>query len=251
MNSQPEDESKQPDFSYSQPEESNATPKIEIPEIQPSEPEQKLGEPGKETREAEEMEIPQEEVEEIEEMGPSRGRRFLRWVLGILILMGIGFLAAILLFYVPMRDQANNLRVELNQSEQRIEALNQTIDQREQRIQDLQSLETRNQELEAELQQTNLHIAILQARNDVAAARLALNEDTVAQARIALSKTSDTLDSIASLLPANQRDVVTSMQQRLDLALSGIENDQYAASSDLDVLATNLTELENTLFTSR
>lgn len=251
MNNHSEDENKKPDFSYPQPEESNNTPKIETPEIQAPETEQKLGEAEKETGEAGEMEIPREEVEEIETGGPSRGRRFLRWVLGILILMGIGFLAAILLFYVPMRNQANGLRTELDQSEQRIETLNQTIDQREQRIQNLQSLEKRNQDLEAELQQARLHIAILQARNDVAAARLSLNEDNVAQARIALSQTSDTLDNIANLLPANQRDVVTSMQQRLDLALSGIENDQYAASSDLDVLATNLTELENTLFTSR
>ena len=251
MNNHPPDEDKQPDFSSSQPGESDSTPKIETPEIETPQPEQKLGEAEIETGPAAEIETPREEVEEVEEGRPSRGRRFLRWVLGILILMGLGFLAAILLFYVPMRDRANNLRSDLSQSEQRIETLNQTIDQREQRIQDLQSLETRNQELEGELQQANLHVAILQARNDIASARLALSEDNVAQARIALSNTSGALDKIASLLPANQRDVVTSMQQRLDLALNGIENDQYAASSDLDVLATNLTELENRLFTSR
>jgi hypothetical protein len=251
MNDHPPDEEKQTDLPDSQVEQPESTANIETPEIETPQPEHGVSETEGESVEAAEIETPREEVEAVEESRPTRGRRFLRWALGILILMGIGFLAAILLFYVPMRDRVNNLQLELNQSEQRIESLTQTIDQREQRIQELQALETRNQELEGQLQQANLHVAILQARNDVASARLALSEDNVAQARIALSNTSGTLDKIASLLPANQRDVVTTMQQRLDLALSGIENDQYAASSDLDVLATNLTELENRLFTTR
>ncbi len=41
------------------------------------------------------------------------------------------------------------------------------------------------------------------------------------------------------------------MQSRLALALSGVEDDPFAAQSDLEVLANNLVKLENTYFVSR
>ena len=37
------------------------------------------------------------------------------------------------------------------------------------------------------------------------------------------------------------------MQQRLKLAMDGLEDDPYAAQSDLDVLTTNLLQYENSL----
>jgi hypothetical protein len=50
------------------------------------------------------------------------------------------------------------------------------------------------------------------------------------------------------LLEPNQREVVSKMKDRLDLAVNGIDTNTYAALSDLDVLYNDLIKLENTLF---
>jgi hypothetical protein len=75
-----------------------------------------------------------------------------------------------------------------------------------------------------------------------------LKEDDNAQALVILDKTDQTLDTIGRLLEPAQRDVVASMTQRLELVMSEIDDDPYAAESDLDVLATNLLQLEDALF---
>jgi hypothetical protein len=94
-----------------------------------------------------------------------------------------------------------------------------------------------------------LHIAILSARADVVTAQLALAKKDPAKARVALNRTPKTLETMLSQLPADQKKVVTDMQARLKLAISEIENNQYAADSDLDVLGTSLLEMENAYFT--
>jgi len=93
-----------------------------------------------------------------------------------------------------------------------------------------------------------LHIAILDARLDVSNALLALAVDDPARARVSLDKTGQALAKVSSLLPEDQRGMVTSMEQRLELVLEEMEGDPYAAQSDLDVLAKSLLELEDALF---
>ncbi|MBE9524806.1 MAG: hypothetical protein IMY76_06880, partial [Chloroflexi bacterium] len=70
-------------------------------------------------------------------------------------------------------------------------------------------------------------------------------------ALLALEKTDETLALIKSLLPVEQRDVVVAMEQRLELVLTEIAEDPYAAGSDLNVLATSLLQLEDATFGSR
>ena len=50
------------------------------------------------------------------------------------------------------------------------------------------------------------------------------------------------------MLNADQRDVVTSMEQRLELVVGELDEDTAAAEMDLEVLSAKLTSLENTLF---
>jgi hypothetical protein len=96
-----------------------------------------------------------------------------------------------------------------------------------------------------------LHIAVLNARVDVANARLMIAEDNAAGAQLALAKTAETLTLITSLMPVAQRDVVAPMEQRLELILTEIAENPYAAGSDLNVLSTDLLQLEDATFGSR
>jgi len=198
---------------------------------------------------------------ESEEEAPkeeSKVRRFfrllLRWTLGLLIVFGFGFLTAVYLLYRPEvqgnRELQNQIQSEQQAAEEQFAGLESEITALEGQIDDLNPLAVENEELLAAQGEFELHIAILDARVDVSNALLALAVDDPARARVSLDRTGEALATVSGLLPADQRAMVTSMEQRLELVLGEMEDDPYAAQSDLDVLSKSLLELEDALFGS-
>lgn len=179
-------------------------------------------------------------------------RHGIRWTVGVLIIFGLGLLAGIFLLYRPALQEAENTALkfsgELDTAKQRITELEDKISNLNNEITSLQPLREKNQELVAENQRLRLHIAILDARVDVSNAQLALEADDNAQARVMLNQTSQTLIEIHELLNTEQKDVVDDLKQRLDLVMDELDDDPFAAKSDLDVLETKLLQLEDALF---
>jgi len=175
-------------------------------------------------------------------------RKLIRWSAGLLIVFGLGLILGIFVLYRPATQDIKQVDNDLSAANTQIEDLKSEMSELEARIDYLQSLEDDNNRLLAEQTAFNLHVAILDARVDVANAVLALQEEDTAQARIILDKTSGTLDTISTLLEPELQDAVTAMKQRMELVMSEMEADPYAAQSDLDVLATKLLELEDGLF---
>ena len=204
-----------------------------VPEIPPSEPA-----PAESVAEEKATEQKPEPVK----AGPGFWTLALRWTLGFLIVFGFGVLLVTFVFYIPLRQQTFEHSTELMSATKQISSLQDQIN-------NLQSLDTKNKELQKELDQANLHIALLEARSDIATAQLAMANNDPASAQVTLTKTPQTLDRIANLLPPDQRDVIHSMQERLKLAMGELKENSYAAQSDLDVLSTGLVKLENSLFT--
>lgn len=201
---------------------------------------------------------PESEPEKSKKEGRVRRffRNLLRWTLSILILFGIGFLVAVFVLYRPevasyqsQLDQAKtDLVVAQDQlSASRTEYENQIADL-ENQVATLTPLAVDNEGLLAMQDGYLLQIAVLDARLDVANAQLAIGGDDTARARVMLTRTADTLKTIGELLPENQKDVAASMEQRLTLVLDELEDDPFAAQSDLDVLEKSLLELEDALF---
>lgn len=169
--------------------------------------------------------------------------RFLRGLLIVLILFGFGALLVLFTLYLPARtslSEANKRLIQFSsKSATDMEAANQKIDS-------LSSLETANKELKAELDQARLEPELLRARLDVATALLALANKDPGGAKTALAKTPDTLKALQNLLPQDKQGRVNDMLSRLKLVLAELDKDDYAAQSDLDVLANMLLDLENT-----
>lgn len=170
-------------------------------------------------------------------------RRALRWLVGLLIVFGLGVLAAVVLLYLPARQQIQAAEAETGQLQQQVSAL-------ETQIAELSELENANQEILAEAERTQLHVHLLSARTDVTSALLALAQRDPARARAALSKTSDTLAALGEMLEPGQQKLASDMQERLKLALEEISENSFAAQSDLGVLMNGLLELENAYFAS-
>lgn len=188
------------------------------------------------------------ELEQPAKVPESRLQRFarlsIRWLAGLLIVFALGVLATVFVLLQPARQDLSQTRTELEQANQRITELETEVDR-------LSTFERSNQKLSEDLDKANLHITILRALSDVNAARLALAMDDPASARVHLTNTDQTLQELEGLVEANSQELVLSMQDRLELALSEIGDDGFAAQSDLGVLATNLVQLENTYFTSQ
>lgn len=176
----------------------------------------------------------------------TRLQRFLRlsirWLAGFLIVFALGILATVFVLYRPATEQLSRVRTDLQQSQQQLLQLESQVSQ-------LKGLEAENKALQDQLDKANLHIRILSALSDVNAARLDVANDDIPSARVNLTNTPDTLKELENLVGTNQKDAVTAMQNRLDLALGEMDSDSFAALSDLKVLATNLVQLENTFFT--
>lgn len=210
--------------------------------------------PGGLTSEPGKTAPPQEPLPSKPPKEESRTRRFFvrafRWLLGFLIVFGLGMIFAIQLFYNPLQDNLHAKVTELNQAQQDITSLQGQISSLENRIAGLEALETKNQELQQAVNIARLHTLILSAQADVAMARLALVEEDITRARLQLNNTSETLDEIEKLVTSDQQQWVQDMRDRLDLALSEMDETTYAAILDLEVLATRLLELENAYFTS-
>ena len=176
----------------------------------------------------------------------------IRWIFGLLIVFALGFLSAVMLLYVPQRDEKSQILSSLAIAEEKVTSLENEIIVLENQIEDQKTkqteLESELEELKEERKKSDIHLLILSTSADVNAARVALLTDDVAKVSVHLSNTKDTLENLVGLVNPEQVDNVTAMINRLTLVLDEMEDDPTTALHDLEVLANNLTTLENTLF---
>ena len=110
------------------------------------------------------------------------------------------------------------------------------------------TLQTSNETLQKDLDSALLHNFALKALAGVRGASLAAATDDYAGARLSLIQASDSLDNLSSLLGANQKDVLTAMQQSAAQALTKLKINLTSAQLELDQLTNNLVQLEDNLF---
>jgi septal ring factor EnvC (AmiA/AmiB activator) len=186
-------------------------------------------------------------------------RKFIRWTFGLLIVFGLGYLTAIFTIYTPKVDELDqsgknldNAQSTIIELESEINAQQNEIDRLDGQINDLKTeisnLETENQAFVEEQIGFHLQIALLKTRSDVISAQVELYQENPAQARLLLDSASQNLAMIESLLPDDLKDVVSPLQNRLELAVGEIEDDPETAIADLAILAGDLLEIENALF---
>jgi cytoskeletal protein RodZ len=166
-------------------------------------------------------------------------RTALRWVIGLLIVFFLGVIAMYLVLYRPLEQKVTEITSERDQAQQTVKNLQGQLDS-------LTPLSAQNKTLQEQLSKSELHVSILSAEANINAAQVALLNSKPADARLVLNKTVITLKTLQGMLPPDQQKVVTDMQNRLNLALSELDNNKFAAQSDLNVLVTSLLQLENT-----
>lgn len=165
-------------------------------------------------------------------------RGALRWLLVALLAFGLGALIIAFAFYFPARQILDTAKADL-------ESANATIAEKTAQIATLQA---DNATLQADLDSATLHMVVLEALSGVRAASLAVAADDYAGAHLSLAQASAALDLLPGLVGADQRDVLSDLQQSAAQALVEMDTNLASAQPELDQLTTNLVQLENNLF---
>lgn len=168
----------------------------------------------------------------------SKGRRVWRKFLLWLTLIAVVFLAGVLtLNYVRLQP---TLR-ELTQAYQ-------TIADLEGQVSDLTAQLAAAESTSDSLQGADAHREFLQVQLDISSARLALEKGDVEAAKGALSETTKRLQALIPEIKKVDAGLSDSLPQRLSLVLSGLDGNIDNASVDLGLLADDLQNLVDTLF---
>lgn len=184
-------------------------------------------------------------------------RKFIRWSAGLLIVFGFGFLAAMFALYNPKTDELGQTQNDLESAGSTISELEGQISAQQDEIarlndeistlnQEISNLEDSQQALQEKEDGYHLQIALVKIRADVVRAQVELYEGNPAQARVLLESAHQALTTVETLLSDDF--VVSPLQNRLELAIGEIEDDPETALADLNILAGDLLEIENSLF---
>jgi DNA repair exonuclease SbcCD ATPase subunit len=170
-------------------------------------------------------------------------RKILIWMVVIVIAFAGGFFVDTALRYQPEKAKVAQLLEEITSAEGEITSLKVEIDR-------MSVFEDQNVGLREEISDITTHITILSARAAVADATLAFEQNRLADAKFFLTKVGSTLETLKQMLNEDQAEVVENMLQRHQLILIELEDDSPSAQTDMEVLASKLNALENTLFAS-
>lgn len=161
-------------------------------------------------------------------------RTLLRWVTGALAIFALGI---VLTWIIQVNPKVKKLR-----------ELKEQVVQLESELDSLSAVEAENEVLLASLEDAQNHLSLLSILVDVSSAQLAINDGNLETALAALAETDAKIDFLMESLGSAQQETLETMGERLSLALSEINEDAFAAQSDLEVLRNSILALERSLF---
>jgi septal ring factor EnvC (AmiA/AmiB activator) len=174
----------------------------------------------------------------------------------ILLIFFAGFLTDHFARYQPMYDsmtaEIRTLTGDLAESRQQTadlerknESLSGSLTIANARIADLES---ENAGLQTDLDMAAMRTELLHTLADFNAAHIALANDDISGAKVALLNTQKRIDTLAPLIATVDAALAENMSSRFALVLSALETDPETAQADLGLLAKNLLNVEKLIF---
>ena len=176
---------------------------------------------------------------------PSRVGRFfrlaLRWAVGIIVVFALGLAATWFTQVQPKASQVATLTSALG-------TVQAQATREQQQLNALQGVQAENATLKASLDKAQVHLELLKALEDVTSAQVELAQGNPSLAKAYLAQTDSRLAALGQDLQGSDATAVKSLQDRLGLASGELETNSFAAQRDLEVLASDLVNLEMSLF---
>jgi len=165
----------------------------------------------------------------------------MRWAIAALAVFLLGVLATVIVQVRPQSFELRTLRDGLTEAQATAEGL-------QGQVKELSVLQSQNASLQEALEQAEQHLTLLKALVDVATAQAAIAKSDIDTVRASLSGTDSRLAALAAAFSGEEQNAVIAMRDRLELVFRELESDEFAAGSDLQVLASSLTALERSLY---
>lgn len=165
---------------------------------------------------------------------------FLRWGLIILVAFVLGAALVALVWFLPLQQDYKLVSTQLEQAEADVTELTTQVD----------ALTAQNENLQQSLDATGLQTAITSALADVREARLAIDANDPAGARLAVTQSIQSLSTLTGLVDKENSDIVSNMLEKANQANVDLQTDLASAVPGLEQLDKNLVSMFNTLFPS-
>ncbi|HFC09224.1 MAG TPA: hypothetical protein ENJ54_05155 [Chloroflexi bacterium] len=160
---------------------------------------------------------------------PSKARRFLRrlwrWTLVVLVVFGLGFVAATWRLYVPARNAARQAQAQAQQAAQQVQDLQTQLQQVQSQRDALQ------EEVESAQQASDramLEAALSDALAEAYAVRLALKDEDATGASLHAEALGRALQALQQKTPTAHRDLVAQMQKQAADIQANLDSPGYA-----------------------
>ncbi len=178
----------------------------------------------------------------------TRAGRFLRpFLRGVALFVGafaLGMLVTYLVIFQPIQAQLQSTQAALATTQQQLDTSQTALAAAQT---DVEQLNTQTTSLQQSVDTAKTRVHLLLLTKNVKDAQLALLNKNGAAAQKALDAAKQELTTIQPALQKVNANVAEGIKLRLDLASSELTRDPKTAQSDLDILNTNLTLLDELL----
>ncbi len=166
-------------------------------------------------------------------------RKLVMWVVGLIGVFALGVGTA---YVVMVRD----LQAERDDLQNQVDALQAEQATIEDSIR--AECDAEMEDVQAEVDEANLHVQLVNALVDVSSARVAFGQDDLVGIRAALAGTDERLANLQEGLGADGTAAVQAIRDQLAGLLESLGQDSLSLDQDLERFASNLLALERSLF---
>lgn len=170
-------------------------------------------------------------------------RRLFRWILGILIIFGLGFVTASWLLYRPARHAAEKAQAAAEAASRQAEVAQGQLLEVQAQVKDLQH---QLQQAQEAAQAAQLKEVMAEAYANAYALRLALKDDDATGAHLHAEALAKALDALKNLVPPEHQAVVVDLQKQIADVQAKLDSPNYADRQVRNIIH-NLTTLKDLL----
>lgn len=193
------------------------------------------GKPGKKKPKPKKQKPPSQRMER------AKGflRKLLMWIVGVIGVFALGVGVAYVFLVRDLQSSNDDLKVQV----EALQAEQATIEGSLRAECDAEMAA-----VQAEVDEANLHVQLVNALVDVSSARVALGQDDLVGIRAALAGTDERLASLQDGLGTDGTTAVKALRDQLAALLDNLGQDALTLDNELERLTSNLLALERSLF---
>jgi chromosome segregation ATPase len=165
-------------------------------------------------------------------------RRFLRWLVGAVILFALGVGVTYFVLYLPAKQELAQAQIKLEQIPKLESSLEATTN-------DLQSCKEQRDEAIKKIENTNLQTNLLTVLADINRANFSLLKDDLPRVRVILMGTTSKMKELSAEITKQNDKLAKEINQLLIDAIRDLDSDPDKAQATLDRLSNTLLELQN------